>query len=660
MVSLRKTTKQANSGLLLQDIHKVVLGFFIFFLTIFFSTTQAQASSQKIYRYVAKLSDEAFKNFSQQHLKHSHKVTNLFSFETHAPVFRRSGGGAFSLSSASLSSFPDRGGGRAPAGEGRATGPKNSFVLLSHMVGALSPSQKNFLNTLKIQPQKTQMKILKHLGFVILESLEPLDTSAFHKDLMFIVKDVAFRRSFPSSNRWGRNVFFSNTLSIDEGNTNNSVEDASPHVSGSGSPISPWGLKAIGAQDVWGRATGQGAIVLVLDSGIDGTHPEFAGRLVGGRSFIHGKRYDMDDMVHGTHVAGTIVGRTVGVARGAELLAGKVCAEKRCPLHSVLEGLDWAVEMGVDVVNVSLGSNIAEEDHEDGGDRGWRLLQVVRSAYSTLEARGIVVVAASGNDSKMYPNTISYPAKFSSTIAVGSVNSSLRRSHFSQYDEALDIVAPGENIVSSIPLNFVRVSMMWISGGASKKLIFQSIMKKSKAVQFPQSPEVVPYRERDGSSYVGKAVVVEHRRGDFDFVRRLQDIEFRGASIALVKLSPLLRTLFFEQDQLRNFLKKSNLFVLLLKDEEFDPRGFSQAYPVSLSVEVQDTRGYYAFRGTSMAAPHVSGVVSLVKGLSPELGVGQVRSLLSDTSKKLRRYRFTNKVGAGLVQASAVNDLQLQ
>ena len=109
---------------------------------------------------------------------------------------------------------------------------------------------------------------------------------------------------------------------------------------------------------------GKGVKVAVVDTGIDETHPDFAGRIMATKSFVGGTA--LDDNGHGTHVASTILGsgvksngKYVGVAPEASLYVAKVLrGDGGGSMSGVMAGIEWAVlEQKVQVVNLSLGGS---------------------------------------------------------------------------------------------------------------------------------------------------------------------------------------------------------------------------------------------------------------------------------------------------------------
>ncbi|MCP2243969.1 S8 family serine peptidase [Lentzea aerocolonigenes] len=202
----------------------------------------------------------------------------------------------------------------------------------------------------------------------------------------------------------------------------------------------------VGAPAAWQAGhTGAGATVAVLDTGYDPKHPELAGIVKGEKDFT-GEGI-VDKVGHGTHVASTVAGRGAkytGVARGADLLIGKVCQTGGCRLDAILAGMQWAADSGAKVVNMSLG-----------GGPGDGVSDPVEIALNRLSAeKGTLFVVAAGNYGQRTP--VSSPASADAALAVASVSKQDRYSLFSQpgprfkdYAVKPDIAAPGEDIVAA-------------------------------------------------------------------------------------------------------------------------------------------------------------------------------------------------------------------
>jgi hypothetical protein len=218
-----------------------------------------------------------------------------------------------------------------------------------------------------------------------------------------------------------------------------------------------WHLDQDHAFDFWPELPVlPGIKVAVIDSGIDGTHPDLAGKIAASRSFVRGNALT-DQQGHGTFVAGLIAAQTnnaqgvAGIAFPAQLLIAKVVnANRLVSLEAEASAIRWAVENGARVINLSLG-----------GLRDPRSLE--RDTYSPLEAaavryaytRGAVLVAAVGNADQA-PTTpwpfASYPSALPHVVGVGALTRDGSVPAFSNRDPIYnDLSAPGEDIVSTFP-----------------------------------------------------------------------------------------------------------------------------------------------------------------------------------------------------------------
>ena len=190
-----------------------------------------------------------------------------------------------------------------------------------------------------------------------------------------------------------------------------------------------WGIAEVGADR--SPFTGAPVKVAILDTGIASTHPCFQGVNIVARNFTdEGKADDVTDHNgHGTHCAGTVLGRDVGgvrigVARGVQTaIIGKVLdREGRGTTDWILDGLKWALEQGAQIVSVSIGFDFARMQEQLVGQKvpakvatsmalkAYRenIRQFERlGSFLMLEGSdkpGAVVVAAAGNDSRRDQN----------------------------------------------------------------------------------------------------------------------------------------------------------------------------------------------------------------------------------------------------------------
>lgn len=194
--------------------------------------------------------------------------------------------------------------------------------------------------------------------------------------------------------------------------------------------------------------TGAGTTVAVLDSGIDASHPDLAGAVVGAQDFTGGTNGTDDFAGHGTHVASTITGagKYKGVAPDAVLLNGKVLDENGSGEMSwVISGMEWAAASGADVINMSLGSD-APSDGQD---------PMSLAVNELSEQTGTLFVVAAGNEGRR-KLTVGSPAAAESALTVGAVDRDDTLADFSTTgprsgDSGIkpDVTAPGVGIVAA-------------------------------------------------------------------------------------------------------------------------------------------------------------------------------------------------------------------
>lgn len=207
----------------------------------------------------------------------------------------------------------------------------------------------------------------------------------------------------------------------------------------------------IGVPAAWRAGlTGTGVTVAVLDSGYDATHPDLRDAVVEAKDFTDSEDGTKDTVGHGTHVASIIAGsgtasagKYTGVAPGAKVAVGRVCATDSCAESAIIAGMEWAAGRAR-VVNMSLGTSKAT----DGTD------PIAAAANRLTADNGTLFVASAGNEYSAY--SVASPASADSVLAVGSVNRDDARSDFSSQgpragDHAVkpDITAPGAGIVAA-------------------------------------------------------------------------------------------------------------------------------------------------------------------------------------------------------------------
>jgi cell wall-associated protease len=215
------------------------------------------------------------------------------------------------------------------------------------------------------------------------------------------------------------------------------------------------------------KSTKDELIVAVLDSGLDLNHPDLKNRIwynkklcegatntnakaCNGFNFLENSTVLTDDIGHGTHVAGIIAANrnNIGIAGAGDprikimplkvlnnqvngfVYSGKVITDV------IADAMIFAINNGAEVINLSLG---------------WpKLIDLpkVRKAFELAEEKNVIVVAASGNNNKDLPT---FPCSYENVICVGAINNRGELTDFSNHGSKVDIVAPGESIVSTYP-----------------------------------------------------------------------------------------------------------------------------------------------------------------------------------------------------------------
>lgn len=229
-----------------------------------------------------------------------------------------------------------------------------------------------------------------------------------------------------------------------------------------------WNLPHIRATVGWDRTTGSPNIVIgIVDTGVDLGHPDLAAKIVGGIDTVNNDFTAQDDQGHGTHVASIAAAQgnngtgMAGVDWNARIMPVKVLnAAGNGSSSQVAAGITWAVDNGVDILNLSLSSR--------------NQASIVENAIQYAYAQGVLVIAAAGN-SYAEGNPTNYPAAYNHVIAVAAVNDTDGHASYSSSGTYVDVSAPGGDPSSSsdtderhwIPGAYWRgagFSYAWLSG----------------------------------------------------------------------------------------------------------------------------------------------------------------------------------------------------
>lgn len=194
-----------------------------------------------------------------------------------------------------------------------------------------------------------------------------------------------------------------------------------------------WNLRSINVEAAWNETKGDGVIVAVIDTGVSPVPDLKETKFTKGYDFVHDTPEALDDVGHGTHVAGTIAQSTnnnygvAGIAYQATIMPLKVLDESGAgTIADIAEAIRYAADNKADVINLSLGG---------AGES-----QLLESAIDYAHNKGVVVIAAAGNAGT---ESASYPARYPHAIGVAALDAGGMKAPYSNFGAGVDISAPG-------------------------------------------------------------------------------------------------------------------------------------------------------------------------------------------------------------------------
>ena len=211
-----------------------------------------------------------------------------------------------------------------------------------------------------------------------------------------------------------------------------------------------WGTQRAGADAWMAEHAGDDlaeVVVAVIDTGVDASHPFLQGRMLSsGWDFVNDDNDPADDNRHGTHCAGIIRDATPD---NVKILPVKVLSDEGKGDNAVArEAMRWAVDQGADILSMSFGAYPDEEDDEEDIEE-W--LREETAAIQYAYDAGVTCVAAAGNEADDLDVTPHTPAVVPHVITVGSIGEQDLPSGYTNFGSMVDVCAPGEGIVSSVP-----------------------------------------------------------------------------------------------------------------------------------------------------------------------------------------------------------------
>lgn len=415
--------------------------------------------------------------------------------------------------------------------------------------------------------------------------------------------------------------------------------------------VVPYGIDLVHARDAWPAGRGGEVNVVVIDTGIDYTHPELKGIFAGGRDFQNGDDDPLDDNGHGTHVSGTIAAAdndfgVVGVAPQVKLWGLKVLnASGSGTSDKTIAAMDWVVakkqELGGRwVVNLSLGGaqkTIASEQ-----------------AFGRAVDSGVMVVAASGNESEVLaPAPVGYPAAFRGVLAIGAVDQQKALAFFSNQGPELSFVAPGVQVLSTQRVGTPGDARVTSPAATYIAATVGGTRAGSVTGTFVDCGVGRP--EDFTSAVNGKIALIERGSGtgvvSITFADKTKRALAAGATAVAIYNNADAET-------------DHTTWSLSLGDPTFTnwpvTVGLSRADGLAIRAQAGstitvtiDSVDYGTASGTSMATPHAAGVVALVWSIAPNATAAELRTALEQTASDLGASGRDSVFGFGLVDALA-------
>lgn len=401
-----------------------------------------------------------------------------------------------------------------------------------------------------------------------------------------------------------------------------------------GTQTTPYGITQVQADQIAGTPSWRPKVCIV-DSGIHGTHEDLAGNTMKGKNFVASGTWNTDEGAHGSHVAGTIAAldNTVGVIgvggkKQFDLIIAKVFDAAGSSASSIItKGINYCGRQGANVINMSLGSS--------GNSR------TQQRALDALAAKGVLLIASAGNGGS---SALNYPAALASVMSVAAHDVNFTTASFSQFNADVEISGPGVDVVSTVPPNvFLRASTT--VGGTAYPVLGMEGSPLGTATGpladfgFGDAPVA--------GSMTGKVCLIS--RGNIAFADKVLNCQTSGGVGAIIY-----------NNAPGNFAGTLGTTVTTIQSvsaSQADGAAMLAKVGQSTTVTVEpDPALYQPLSGTSMSAPHVTGVAALVWSYYPNCTAEQIRTSLKLSALDIGAPGRDDFAGAGAVQARAAFD----
>ncbi|HEV7425287.1 MAG TPA: S8 family serine peptidase [Thermoanaerobaculia bacterium] len=445
--------------------------------------------------------------------------------------------------------------------------------------------------------------------------------------------------------------------------------------------VRAYGIDLVHAPQAWTASRGAGVNVAVIDTGIDYKHADLKDVYAGGYNTITKTNDPFDDVGHGTHCSGIVAAAdngfgVVGVAPQVRLWGVKVLDQDgNGKTSNIIAGLNWVVQKKAEIggkwiASLSLGSCSSSS--------------IEQQAFDQARAAGVLVFAASGNHDPAQPDqctaannnaySVSYPAAYSSVIAVAAIGADKSIASFSNFGPEVALSAPGVSVLSTLPTGTGAWSVVTSSVGGS---VLSAPVSGSPAADVTLSyvycglgnPADFP------ASVAGKIALI--KRGDLTFHDKSQNAKNAGAVGVVIfnkDSSSINWTLIGKVDatgKKNTACDDQSSAAYTQAGCKDDPADIAYAWPVTVGIPLADgellskatpqpisvlyraSDDYGTESGTSMACPHAAGVAALVWSIAPNASLADVRQALTATAHDLGAPSVDNLYGYGLIDAEA-------
>ncbi len=396
------------------------------------------------------------------------------------------------------------------------------------------------------------------------------------------------------------------------------------------SQIVPYGIPMVQADQLSDAQTGN-MKVCIIDSGYQLAHEDLSGNNVDGTNDPGTGNWYTDENHHGTHVAGTIAALNNGVGvvgvnpnGNLNLHIIKVFnADGWGYSSSLVAALDKCEQAGAKVINMSLGGSMKSRTED--------------SAFAAADSRGILSIAAAGNDGN---TRHSYPASYNSVVSVAAVDANKQHADFSQRTSQVELSGPGVGVLSSVPMGTALVAAAAVAGNGYEAIGMEGSPTGSAAGTLADCGT-----GESQCDAAGKVCLIQ--RGNIAFSDKVLACENGGGVAAIIYNN--------EPGALNGTLGEVVTAIPSVGVSDTDGAAMLAAVGSNASVDI-GAGNYAYFDGTSMATPHVAGVAALVWSHFPQCSNSDIRAALRATAEDLGATGRDDETGYGLVQAKDAVD----